>query len=210
MFNQQLDLNANLGATVIRADGSHRDIATLSGGKMNWNDAVRKMKEPLSFWNRLFVEAKEKNVVSAAVTLAAFIAAIKTGDLSAPAMALVTTAGVNYMAADFLSASSARINAFTYHDCGEGTTAAATGDTALQTPAGTSRVSGTGTNPSANVYRSVATISFSGTKAITEWGLFSASTSGTLWDHRIFGAINVSSGDSISFTYNVTISAGGS
>ena len=28
------------------------------------------------------------------------------------------------------------------------------------------------------------------TLAITEWGLFSALTVGTLWDHRVFSAIN--------------------
>lgn len=127
------------------------------------------------------------------------------------AVGLVTTAGVNYMATDFTSAlASPRIGAFQYHDCGTGTTAAAIGDTALQTPAGTARVAGTASNPSANIYKSVATISYTSSLAITEWGIFSASTSGTLWDHRVFSAINVNSGDSIQFTYQLTIAAGGS
>jgi hypothetical protein len=115
------------------------------------------------------------------------------------------------MATDFTSGlASPRIGAFQYHDCGTGTTAAAIGDTALQTPAGTARVTGTPSNPSANIYKTVATISFVSTLAITEWGLFSASTTGTLWDHRVFAAINVNSGDSIQFTYQLTIAAGGS
>jgi hypothetical protein len=126
-------------------------------------------------------------------------------------LGLVTTAGVNFMATDFTSAlASPRIGSFQYHDCGTGVTAAAIGDTALQTAAGTARVAGAATNPSANIYKSVATIAFTSTLAITEWGLFSAATVGTLWDHRVFAAINVNSGDSIQFTYQLTIAAGGS
>jgi hypothetical protein len=125
-------------------------------------------------------------------------------------LALVTTAGSNYMAADFLAASASRINAFNQHDCGTGATAAAIGDTVLQTPAGTARVAGTQSNPAANQYRTVATIAFTGTLAITEWGLFSAASSGTLWDRRVFAAINVTNGDSIQFTYTLTVPSGGS
>lgn len=121
----------------------------------------------------------------------------------------VTNAGVNYMAADFLAASASRINAFKWHDCGTGVAAENVTDTALGTPAGVSRVSGTDSNPSSNVYRSVATISFTGALAITEHGLFSASTVGTLWDRTVFTAINVANGDSIQFTYNLTVNAGG-
>jgi hypothetical protein len=124
---------------------------------------------------------------------------------------LVTTAGVNYMATDFTSGGATpTISGFKYHDCGTGTNAAATGDTALQTPAGTARVVGTPSNPSANIYRTVAQISFTSSLAITEWGLFSASSSGTLWDRRVFSARNVDSGESITFTYDLTIPAGGS
>ncbi|MFN0104327.1 MAG: FtsX-like permease family protein [Bryobacteraceae bacterium] len=91
-------------------------------------------------------------------------------------LSLVTTAGINYMAADFLSGSSARINAFNYIDCGTGTTAAVIGDTALGTAAGTARVSGTQSDPTAGQYRSVGTVAFTSTLAITEFGIFSAST----------------------------------
>lgn len=122
---------------------------------------------------------------------------------------VVTTAGVNYMAADFLAASTNRINAFKYHDSGTGITAEATSQTALVTPSGVARVAGTDTNPTANQYRSVATITYASALAITEWGLFSASTVGTMWDRRLFSAINVANGDSIQFTYTLTINAGG-
>lgn len=122
---------------------------------------------------------------------------------------LVTTAGVNYLASDMNDGGS-DISAFDHHGTGIGTTAAATGDTALENTTGApSRVAGTPSNPTANQYRSVATVNYTSSLAITEWGLFSASTSGTLWDRRVFSAINVVNGDSIQFTYTLTINAGG-
>lgn len=122
---------------------------------------------------------------------------------------LVTTAGVNYMAADMNDGGS-DISAFDFHAVGIGTTAAAIGDTAIENATGApARVSGTASNPTSNQYRSVATVSFTSSLAITEWGLFSASTAGTMWDRRVFSAINVVNGDSIQFTYTLTINAGG-
>jgi hypothetical protein len=57
----------------------------------------------------------------------------------------------------------------------------------------------------------VGAISYTSSLAITEWGLFNQSAQGgTMWDHRVFSAINVNSGDSIQFTYTLTINAGGS
>ena len=79
----------------------------------------------------------------------------------------------------------------------------------LQTAFGGARVAGTQDNGTSKHYKSVATIPFTSTLAITEHGLFSASTSGTLWDHSVFAAINVVSGDSIQFTYDLTINDGG-
>jgi hypothetical protein len=100
------------------------------------------------------------------------------------------------------------------------------GDTALVTASGLARVSGTQSNPTANQYKSVATVTYTSSLAIVEWGLFSASSSGTLWDRRWFNTagapatqaaaaltaapINVNNGDSIQFTYTLTINAGGS
>lgn len=123
---------------------------------------------------------------------------------------LVTNAAVAYMAVAFAAGTaSPDVGAFVQHDAGTGTTAAAVTDTALQTPWGGARVAGTHTS-STNVYTSVATITFTSSFAITEWGLFSAASTGTLLDHRVFSAINVVNGDSIAFTYNLTIPSGGS
>lgn len=102
------------------------------------------------------------------------------------------------------------IDGYQYHDSGEGNTAEATTDTDIETTDGESRASGTQTEGgSTNVYQSVGTISYTSSKAITEHGLFNASTGGTLMDRTVFSAINVSSGDSIEFTYELTVSAGG-
>ena len=122
---------------------------------------------------------------------------------------LVTNAGVAYMAVDFAGGAD-DISNFNNHGVGIGTTAAAVTDTALVNTTGApARVTGTRSNPAAGQYRTVATVAFTSSLAITEWGLFSAATAGTLWDRRVFAAINVASGDSIEFTYTLTINAGG-
>lgn len=98
---------------------------------------------------------------------------------------------------------------FNWHDSGTGSTAEAVGDAALVTPAGPARVSGTQSEPATNQYRSVATISYTTTQSIVEHGLFSASTAGVLFDRTVFSAVGVNNGDSIQFTYTLTVNAGG-
>jgi hypothetical protein len=46
---------------------------------------------------------------------------------------------------------------------------------------------------------------------VTEHGLFSASSAGTLWDRSKFSAINLvgANGDGLQTTYDMTASAGG-
>lgn len=224
---------------------------------------------------------------------------------------LVTNVGVLALANDFAwtptNAPHNVLRALKYHASGTGATAAAATDIKLQTPSGfggQTPVVGTQVLVSAanlQKYQSVATIAYTGTEAVTEWGFLaydsvlpavtalsdatgspftaggaasgtvtatpltasSASamgqqmsiferTSGTnlswglvlsnttsvitvpawylvasglagqapantetyvirpvLWDHKVFSAINVVSGDSIQFTYTLTISSGG-
>jgi hypothetical protein len=105
------------------------------------------------------------------------------------------------------SGSHATFNDYIYHQSGTGTNAESNADTALQTPVG-SRVAGTRADVSSGTnggYRTVATITYSGTFAITEHGVFNATTGGTLLDRSVFSAINVNNGDSIEFTYTLTI-----
>lgn len=216
---------------------------------------------------------------------------------------LVTNVGVLALANDmnWASPSAAAINLFKllkYHQTGTGTTAAAMTDIKLQTisaQGGQTPVAGTQVfTPAANLQKivSVATISYTGTEAVTEWlftnssaltattgtpftagtattgtvtgtpytassttlqgqqqfvfedttatswGLVLSNTNavvtvpawykvsdgtvgttpantdalvirGVAWDHKVFSAINVNNGDSIQFTYTLTISAGG-
>jgi hypothetical protein len=129
-------------------------------------------------------------------------------DLGLISRRVVTTAGVNLLRDDFANGAG-EISTFKYHDTGTGTNAEAVGDTALQTPTGDARVVGTQDNSVAKQYKSVATVPYTATLAITEHGLFSAAAAGTLWDRSKFAAINVLNGDSIQFTYILTIADGG-
>ena len=104
-----------------------------------------------------------------------------------------------------------------YHGCGTGTTAEAAADSALVTESTTAlnpdstRATGTQTEPASNQLTSTGVVTFDNSAAITEHGLFSAATTGTgvLFDRSVFSAINVVSGDSISFAYTVSFSSGG-
>lgn len=130
-------------------------------------------------------------------------------DYGVVAHGLVTTAFVNFMV-DQLQTETSVWGDFKYHDSGEGTTGATIGDTDIETTDGESRATGSQTEgASANIYKSVGTIAYTTTKAITEHGLFNNTTGATLLDRHTFSAINVGNGDSIEFTYELTCSAGG-
>lgn len=121
---------------------------------------------------------------------------------------VVTNAFVNFVV-DQLQIETSVFGDFKFHDSGVGTTAEAAGDTGIETTDGESRATGTQTESAANAYRSVGTISYTTTKAITEHGLFNDASAGTLMDRSVFSAINVVNGDSIQFTYTLTLTAGG-
>lgn len=124
----------------------------------------------------------------------------------------ITDAGVAYMASDF-NGGTTDITNFTRHAWGTGacTTPPAVGSTALVTESpDESRVVGTPSNPAANQYRNVGTITAAAAHTIKEWGLFSqTAVGGTAWSLRCFAAssIGLSIGDSIQFTYTLTISS---
>lgn len=119
---------------------------------------------------------------------------------------VVTTVGVEFLTDAFQGLAS--LSSFSWHASGTGTTAESTGDTALGTEV-ESRVDGSQTENGSNVYRTVATINYTSSFTITEHGIFSASTGGTLWDRSVFSGISVVSGDAIEFTYDCTTNAGG-
>lgn len=126
---------------------------------------------------------------------------------------VVTTAGKNYLAACFPNTNEPEN--MKYHGYGTGTVAAAVGDTALGTEL-TTQYASDGTRPtgsqssSTNTYVTAGTLTpdSGGTIAVTEHGIFSATSAGTLLDRNVFAAINVvgGSGDSLTTTYTLTIS----
>src|SRR5262245_46970414 len=97
-----------------------------------------------------------------------------------------------------------------FHANGSGVTAPTAGDPTLQAEysAGSAvRATGTTTNgASPNIFRTVGTVSFLANGLnVTEWGLFSATTVGTMFSRVTFTAIPVNNGDSIQWTYEVTV-----
>jgi len=127
-------------------------------------------------------------------------------DLGVVSVQKVTTAFVTYLVDAMQNSTTSPVDIFKYHGVGTGTTAEANSQTALVTEVG-SRATGTSTETSALVYKSVGTVTPGGTYAITEHGIFSASSAGTLMDRSVFAAINVVAVDSIQFTYECTFTA---
>lgn len=130
---------------------------------------------------------------------------------------VVTTAGVNFIVDAFQNTT--EVENFKFHGLGTGSTAEASGDTALVTeltteynPNSTRATGSTTEGASANIYRTVGTNTLdSGTPALREHGVFSASTAGTLLDRSVFSTITLDGtvGDSLQSTYDLTFSAGG-
>lgn len=136
-------------------------------------------------------------------------------DYGLASLRVVTDAGVAYIVDAFQNLT--ELENMKYHGYGTGGTAEAADQTALVTELTTQYVSdstrptGTTTEASAAVYRSVATLSpdSGGTIAITEHGIFSASSAGTMLDRSLFSAVNLVAGsDSMTTTYDLTFPSG--
>lgn len=114
---------------------------------------------------------------------------------------LVVTAGKGYIASRMKDATA---TAMSHMAIGTGTSAAAVGDTTLGTEAG--RVALTSTTVTANSVAYVATFGAgTGTGAITEAGIFNASSSGTLLCRTVFSVINKGAADTLGITWTVTV-----
>lgn len=119
----------------------------------------------------------------------------------------VTNAFVNLLV-DALQTNT-NIAIFKYHASGTGTANESANDTALGNEVETRDVGTQEEGASPNIYKSVATHTYSSSYAITEHGLFSAATGGTLMDRTKFAPINVVANDKIEFTFTMTFPAGG-
>jgi hypothetical protein len=136
-------------------------------------------------------------------------------DLGLASMRVVTTAGVNYLVDAFQNTT--ELENLKYHGIGTGNTAEASGDTALVTesttalnPDSTRATGSTTEGASANIYRTVGTLTADASIAAVEHGIFSqaATGGGTLWDRSVFSTVNLASGDSLQATYDCTFAAG--
>lgn len=119
---------------------------------------------------------------------------------------LVVTVGKTYLAA-WLAAASQAGKFMSFVGLGTSTTPAASGDTALGTElAGGSYARQLGAlTSSSNVWTNTVTFSPGiATGAVTEAGLFTAVTSGTLFAHQVFSVYNVAAGDTLQITWSVT------
>jgi len=114
---------------------------------------------------------------------------------------MIVQVGKNYLA-NAITANAT--SPFTYMAVGTGTTAASTSDTALTSEL--ARQAFTSQSVTTNVATIITTYAAGvGTGAITEAGIFNASSSGTLLSHVVFSAINKGSADSLTITWTITV-----
>ena len=117
---------------------------------------------------------------------------------------LVVTTGLNYIASRMKDATA---TAMTHMALGSGTTAAAAGDTDLESILG-SREALDSTTVTNNAVAYVCGFEAGdATGAVTEAGIFNASSGGTMLCTTVFSVLNIASDDSISVTWTITISA---
>jgi len=117
---------------------------------------------------------------------------------------LVVTTGKNYIASRMKDATA---TAMTHMELGTGTTAAAVGDTTLQTAISGSRVTLTSTTVTTNAIAYVASFpAGTGTGAVTEAGTFNASSAGTMLCRTVFSVVNKGANDAMSITWTITVS----
>lgn len=118
---------------------------------------------------------------------------------------LVVTAGKGYVASRMKSDVSGGSAIISHMAIGSGSTSAAAGDTALGSQLGRVALTSTGISGAVLTY----TASFAagtGTGAVTEAGLFNASSSGTMLCRTVFSVVNKGSSDSMTITWTVTVS----
>jgi hypothetical protein len=135
-------------------------------------------------------------------------------DYGLASMRVVTDTGVGYIVDAFQNTT--ELENMKFHGLGTGVGSEAAGNSALGTELTTeynpnsTRATGTTTENAANIYRTVATNTIdSGTPAVTEHGIFSASSAGVLLDRSVFSAINLVANDGIQTTYDLTFTSGG-
>lgn len=117
---------------------------------------------------------------------------------------LVVSVGLNFIVSRMKDTSA---TAMSHMELGTGTVAAAAGDTALGALIAGSRTGLTSTTVSSNTITYVASFAAgTGTGAVTEAGIFNASSAGTMLCRTVFPVVNKQAGDSMTVTWTVTVS----
>jgi hypothetical protein len=117
---------------------------------------------------------------------------------------LVVTSGKTFIASRMVGTSA---NVMGWMELGTGTTAAAVGDTTLETVISGSRVALTSGTSSTNVVTYVASFpAGTGTGAVTEAGTFNAASAGTMLCRTVFSVVNKGANDAMSITWTITVS----
>jgi len=117
---------------------------------------------------------------------------------------LVVTTGLNYIASRMKDATA---DVMTHMALGSGTTAAAAGQTDLVTLLG-AREALDSTTVTANAVAYVSAFEAGdATGAVTEAGIFNASTSGTMLCRTVFSVVNKAADDTMTVTWTITLSA---
>ena len=117
---------------------------------------------------------------------------------------LVVTSGKTFIASRIVGVASTVMG---WMELGTGTTAAAVGDTALQTAISASRVTLTSGTSATNVVTYVASFpAGTGTGAVTEAGVFNAASAGTMLCRTVFSVVNKGAADAMNITWTITVS----
>jgi len=115
---------------------------------------------------------------------------------------VVVDDGLDYIASRMKDATE---TAMSHMAIGSDTTAAASGDTALGTELG--RVALTSTTVASNAITYVGAFpAGTGTGAVTEAGIFNASSAGTLLCRTVFSVVNKAAADTLKVTWTLTVS----
>jgi hypothetical protein len=128
----------------------------------------------------------------------------KNGKVEREIKNLVVTAGKGLVASRLSSNSAAVIG---YMAVGTGTTAAAAGNTTLVAELDRNALAVSGGSVSGSEINYAATWNAAdGTGALTEAGLFNASSGGTLFARTVFAVVNKGADDTVTINWTVTIS----
>ncbi len=115
---------------------------------------------------------------------------------------LVVTTGKNAIASRMKN----NDTVMSHMELGTGTTSAAAGNTAMETVISGSRVALSSTTVTNNAVAYVASFpAGTGTGAVTEAGIFNASSGGTMLCRTVFSVINKGANDVLGITWTITV-----